>query len=213
MAESSYTILEATEKTGLKSHTLRYWEEQLALKIHRNNLGQRIYTDEDIELFLKIKNLKDQGNTLCAIKRLLETNTDEIKEQGHFELTAEITDEDKKQELMDPNGVDDKIEELLNIYTEMVKVYHIPPNTIKDSLLRLIEETRFNPSTVKDEIACTEIGDKLSEIKNERDNVIYMINAKMDDCISLQREMVELMKENQSLKGEHTKKLFFRKHK
>ena len=63
-----YTVHQAVEKTGVKSYVLRYWEEELQLSIGRNELGHRYYTEDDIQLFLKVKELKEKGIQLKAIR-------------------------------------------------------------------------------------------------------------------------------------------------
>ena len=37
--ETRYTVRQTVEMTGVKSYVLRYWEEELELQIHRNELG------------------------------------------------------------------------------------------------------------------------------------------------------------------------------
>lgn len=69
--EKRYTVRQAVEMTGVKSYVLRYWEEELELQIHRNELGHRYYTGYDIQLFLNIKELKKRGLQLRAIKNLI----------------------------------------------------------------------------------------------------------------------------------------------
>lgn len=69
--EDVYTVRQTVEKTGVKSHVLRYWEEELELRIHRNEMGHRYYTANDIQLFLKVKELKDRGLQLKAIRDLI----------------------------------------------------------------------------------------------------------------------------------------------
>ena len=59
--ETRYTVRQAVEMTGVKSYVLRYWEEELELRIHRNELGHRYYTGYDIQLFMNIKELKKRG--------------------------------------------------------------------------------------------------------------------------------------------------------
>ena len=49
-------------------HVLRYWEEELELTVPRNEMGHRYYTKENIEQFMKIKEWKEQGYQLKAIK-------------------------------------------------------------------------------------------------------------------------------------------------
>lgn len=61
MEEQRYLISEASRKTGTEAHVLRYWEEELALKIPRNELGHRYYTESHIELFQEIQELKNKG--------------------------------------------------------------------------------------------------------------------------------------------------------
>lgn len=69
--EARYTVAQAAEMLGIKSYVLRYWEDELCLRIGRNELGHRYYTGYDIQLFMNIKELKNRGLQLRAIKDLL----------------------------------------------------------------------------------------------------------------------------------------------
>lgn len=69
--ETRYSVRQAVEMTGVKSYVLRYWEEELELRIHRNELGHRYYTGYDIQLFMNIKELKKRGLQLRAIRELI----------------------------------------------------------------------------------------------------------------------------------------------
>ena len=69
--EKRYTVRQAVTLTGVKSYVLRYWEEELELRIGRNELGHRYYTPYDIQLFLKINELKSRGLQLKAIRTLI----------------------------------------------------------------------------------------------------------------------------------------------
>lgn len=71
MKKEKYLINEAAKEVHVESHVLRYWEEELELPIGRNEQGHRIYTQEDIDRFIEIKNLKDQGLQLKAVKTVL----------------------------------------------------------------------------------------------------------------------------------------------
>lgn len=64
-------ISDAAAMVKVETHVLRYWEEELDLTIHRNEMGHRYYTRENIEEFKKIKELKEQGHQLKAIKMIL----------------------------------------------------------------------------------------------------------------------------------------------
>lgn len=72
MVKEKYLINEAAKEVHVESHVLRYWEEELALPIKRNEQGHRIYTQEDIDRFIMIKDLKDQGLQLRAVKTILD---------------------------------------------------------------------------------------------------------------------------------------------
>ena len=71
MVKEKYLINEAAKEVRVETHVLRYWEEELELSIGRNEQGHRIYTQEDIDRFIEIKNLKDQGLQLKAVKTIL----------------------------------------------------------------------------------------------------------------------------------------------
>lgn len=72
MVKERYLINEAAKEVHVESHVLRYWEEELGLPIKRNEQGHRIYTQEDIDRFIAIKDLKDQGLQLKAVRTILD---------------------------------------------------------------------------------------------------------------------------------------------
>ena len=63
-----YTITDAANILHVHAHTLRYWEEELQLTIPRNELGHRVYYQEQIDMFRNIKELKEEGYQLQAIR-------------------------------------------------------------------------------------------------------------------------------------------------
>ena len=69
--EKTYLISETAKLVGVESHVLRYWEDELKLPIRRNELGHRYYTEEDVEQFMEIKKMKEQGLQLKAIRTVL----------------------------------------------------------------------------------------------------------------------------------------------
>ncbi len=70
--EKQYKISEMTKLVNVEAHVLRYWEEELQLPIKRNDLGHRYYTEEDKELFLRVKQLKEKGIQLKGIRNMLD---------------------------------------------------------------------------------------------------------------------------------------------
>lgn len=71
MEKVRYMISDAADMVHVETHVLRYWEEELELTIPRNEMGHRYYTRENIQEFQKIKDLKDQGYQLKAIRMIL----------------------------------------------------------------------------------------------------------------------------------------------
>ncbi|MDR1700589.1 MAG: MerR family transcriptional regulator [Lachnoclostridium sp.] len=71
MQETRYIISDAAKKVDVEPHVLRYWEEELALGIQRNELGHRFYTEEDISNFFAIQKLKSHGFHLRSIKLIM----------------------------------------------------------------------------------------------------------------------------------------------
>ena len=71
MEKVRYMISDAAALAGVETHVLRYWEEELDLTIPRNEMGHRYYTEDDIQLFCCIKELKEQGIQLKELKGLI----------------------------------------------------------------------------------------------------------------------------------------------
>ena len=129
--ETRYTVRQAVEMTGVKSYVLRYWEEELELQIHRNELGHRYYTGYDIQLFLNIKELKKRGLQLRAIKNLIPQITASMTGFGESASTllegevidhAEVkTDRDLKEKISKTDeGKNDKILEFQAILERLI---------------------------------------------------------------------------------------------
>ncbi|MGE5683309.1 MAG: MerR family transcriptional regulator [Bacillota bacterium] len=75
-----YSISEVSKITGLEQYVLRYWENEFEeLKPAKNRAGNRIYTNKDIQVILKIKKLlKDEKYTIEGAKKLIK-DPEELK--------------------------------------------------------------------------------------------------------------------------------------
>lgn len=71
MTEKRYMISDASKEVAVEPHVLRYWEEELSLNIPRNEMGHRYYRQEDVDTLKSIRELKEKGFQLKAIKLLL----------------------------------------------------------------------------------------------------------------------------------------------
>ena len=72
--QKTYRIGEAAELLGLKTHVLRYWESEFSQLVpRRTDKGQRFYTESDLALLRRIRQLlHEQGMTIVGARRVLE---------------------------------------------------------------------------------------------------------------------------------------------
>ena len=131
MAETRYIISDAARMINVEPHVLRYWEEELAIEIPRNELGHRYYTEKEIHLFENIRDLKEKGFQLKAIRLIISTlnedapfgkkeNADEHMTEEELEAAneAQLTDEGEKKPVMNQKRMeseeekDDKMSQL-----------------------------------------------------------------------------------------------------
>ena len=129
MDGTHYSISEAGKLVGVESHVLRYWEDELQLKIPRNGKDYRYYTDLHIQLLKKVKELKEKGYQLKAIEQVLkrmldgeeDVNPDEILRQNAVNIlkegkTGEVMAVEEKQELsaLSPEEKMQRFQQLMN---------------------------------------------------------------------------------------------------
>ena len=68
-----YSIRDVSQRTGLSSHTLRFYEKEGLLKtVGRSQGGFRQYTDEDLERLGLICCLKNTGMSIQEIARFVQ---------------------------------------------------------------------------------------------------------------------------------------------
>ena len=118
MDKQRYMISDAAALVNVESHVLRYWEEELELTVPRNEMGHRYYTKENIEQFMKIKEWKEQGYQLKAIKLLIHNSGREDAP----EILAAAASEPAKQTLS--TEVEDntrRLEQFQHMMSQIVK--------------------------------------------------------------------------------------------
>ena len=100
MENVRYMISDAASMAGVETHVLRYWEEELDLTIPRNEMGHRYYTKENIQEFKKIKELKEKGYQLKAIKTILHSGeTIEPPPQDKLQTTVSTVPQVKETDM------------------------------------------------------------------------------------------------------------------
>jgi DNA-binding transcriptional MerR regulator len=86
-----HKIGEVCELTKTEPYVLRYWESEFPfLAPEKNRAGQRIYSDDDIEMVLAIKRLLyEEGYTTAGARRRLEKELQERRGTDPSAATAE----------------------------------------------------------------------------------------------------------------------------
>ncbi|MFT4142907.1 MAG: MerR family transcriptional regulator [Mobilitalea sp.] len=108
MEEVRYMISEAANLIDVEAHVLRNWQKELALPISRNEMDQRYYKPADIELLKKLKELREYGFQLKAIKMVLST----LDSPYSLDLEAILQqkEDNKMTNLIQEDELEDKLE-------------------------------------------------------------------------------------------------------
>lgn len=88
-------ISEVEKRTGISARLLRYYEEQELLSPNRNTSGYRDYSEVDVEIARRVRQLLDAGLSVSTIRSVLPCLTDRA---GRLEPICEETVEDLKRE-------------------------------------------------------------------------------------------------------------------
>ncbi len=70
--KDKYTITELSEVLNVTTHALRYYEKEFNLNIPKDSRGRRFYPTEYANIMYQIKNMRDEGLEIKAIKKILE---------------------------------------------------------------------------------------------------------------------------------------------
>jgi DNA-binding transcriptional MerR regulator len=81
-----YTIGEVSRITGVRPHTLRYWESRgKILRPTRRKSRHRLYRPADIQLIFELKRLREEEKmTLPAMRRQLKDQVEQYQRTRHL---------------------------------------------------------------------------------------------------------------------------------
>ena len=95
----AYSISEVEELTGVKQHVLRYWENIIpASAPKKDRRGYRVYTQREVDLFLRLKHLiEEKKYTIAGARRRLLEEMDVVSDKAELlqavhELRTDLTD-------------------------------------------------------------------------------------------------------------------------
>jgi MerR family transcriptional regulator, aldehyde-responsive regulator len=119
----THSIGQICELLNVEDFNLRYIEKAVNLEIKRNELGERVYSERDVETLRMILELKDQGLNYKAIKKVLEHQQESaVEKEEDNQEEGLIINEDKLSQfmIMIKNTIDESIENKVNSRLESI---------------------------------------------------------------------------------------------
>jgi DNA-binding transcriptional MerR regulator len=119
-----YSIQDVSNKTGLSTHTLRYYEKEgLISGVERSQGGFRQYSEEDLERLGLIRCLKNTGMSIQEIARFVKlTHEGDHTLEERVELLREHR-ERVLERMAEMQEHLDKVTWKLNFFTEKLRAY------------------------------------------------------------------------------------------
>lgn len=195
--EKRYSISDAARQVGVEAHVLRYWEEELGFEIPRNSQGHRYYRESDIGFLRKIKDLKEQGFQLRAIKILMPDmrKVEHMSGQELYTLREELNQRVQLEEEQKTNrGRMGRVMPMPTNRTAEAGLQHTSPNNVKleqfEALLRnMIRDTLQEQQEASEE--------RISEAVSERmiKEMDYLMREKEDAEESFQEKQIALLQQ------------------
>ena len=216
MSEARYIISDAAKKVSVEPHVLRYWEEELDLKIPRNEMGHRYYRERDVEILKMVKLLKDKGYQLKAIKMEVETMEKELdivpipkQEDKKFEKQEKETEKFPTNNLYElPQKAEQETIEILNREERMMQFRMIMTDIIGQALKENTQDLSFAVTHNVSEHLLKEM-DYLAREREEKDEAHYQ---RLDELIrEIQKNRSEAAAHLETTTSNKKKKGLFRK--
>lgn len=211
MSDKKYTIKEAANEVQVETHVLRYWEEELDMRIKRNEMGHRYYEENDIKLLKKVKELKDRGIQLKAIRELVSKIYEAIEKQSEGQAVEQAEEQDTydfasefvnegidviKKRDRDGQVVDFKVAQFQTMMNKVVS------NSIKENMKPL--SRAVSEAAVEDIMKQMDV---LIKEKEEREEARY---RKLDSVIrEMQQARQEIAAASVDKKGKRRRKKLF----
>lgn len=119
-----YTIKQAAEKMNLTAYTLRYYDKEGLLPfVARDNSGNRLFTDNDLEWLGLICCLKNTGMPIRQIKKFIQGA---IEGDNTLESRIEMLLEHRKDVLKQMEDLNKNLEKInwkINYYSSSLEKY------------------------------------------------------------------------------------------
>ena len=196
MGNTRFMISEAAKKVQVESHVLRYWEDELGIKIGRTEMGHRYYTEDDIQLFRCIKKLKNEGMLLRDLKPLIpELQATKMKMQ-------ENTSEQKKSSVTPSQAPSTSTKTSGNVISSVTAS---GVSSVPDTVSSTPEPADVITVTQLEQVRSL-IGDVLTEVVTDNNEVLKKDISK-SVTTDVMREMDFLFQAKERREEEHFRKL------
>ena len=205
---NKYLIKEAAKMVDVEPHVLRYWEEELDMRIKRNDMGHRYYDEQDIRI---LKKIKERGIQLKAIHELVQKMYDILENGVPVETASKEVETDFTSELVntvtqiteEPGEDQERIVDfkLVQFQSMMTKIVG---NSIKENIKPISQAVTAE--------ATEQIAKQMDVIMKEQDERAEERYQRLDTVI---REMQQTRREIAAAEagGKKKKRLFGKKNK
>ncbi len=96
MNVAQFRIGDLAQELKIKKFVIRFWEKEFNLTAHRSDGGQRFYSQDDFDVFQRIKTLLyEEGFTIPGARKQLELERKQVKapEKSVGEQTAVLSEQ------------------------------------------------------------------------------------------------------------------------
>lgn len=164
-----YSITELSESLNITDHALRFYEKEFGLKIPKDSRGRRFYTTELANVMYQIKDMRDQGLELKAIRKILE-DENIISEANTFSgYTSELVKGEQLPALMGSSPAHLNSSELAVIMDAINNMKEQVYSNISTELMSTKDHISKEIQKSKLELgACVENSSRKLEIKLDR---------------------------------------------
>lgn len=188
------SVKDVAEILGTENYVLRFYEKELNLDIKRNSKGHRVYTLEDVEMFRKIQDMREQGLQLKAIETIVHDSSGETKEtyEQLSSITLSAVAPVKNNNVVDidiTSAEDEKVKQFSFLMKDM----------LKQALVECNQQSKIEmQETIKREVD-TAVEEKVSKYQEAQDEKNEEYYRKLDETM---REIQKMRKEMSQAKEE-----------
>ncbi len=164
-----YSITELSESLNITDHALRFYEKEFGLKVPKDSRGRRFYTTELANVMYQIKDMRDQGLELKAIRKILEDENIISKVNTLSGYTSESVKGEQLPALMGSSPAHLNTSELAIIMDAINSMQEQVYNNISTELMSTKDHLSKEIQKSKLELgACVENSSRKLEIKLDR---------------------------------------------